>query len=262
MSLFFTRPDAHISLFHWGRIRVSGLRVPAPSYLEGVRAVYVADVHLRAGIPDRWLKSLLGQIAAEAPDLLLLGGDYGESPEQQRRFFAALGDALRPPLGAFGVPGNNDRECFPEPDDLRACMARGGVRLLLNECALLPREGGTLMISGVDEEKYGCPRPDVAVPDCPGPVYRLLLEHMPRWPQPPVDLALAGHTHGGQLNALGLTPFSVGFEAVGYAAVKGVVRRGGTTLLVSRGIGYSRLPLRVGVYPEIHRIEFVKPNVV
>ena len=257
MSNFYTRPDWHISFFQRGRIRVSPLRLEAPAFLDGLRAVYVADVHLRRSIPDAWLESLLRQIAALAPDLLLLGGDYGEAPDQQERFFAAVGSQARPRLGSFGVPGNNDREQYPDLDGLRAVMARGGVRLLLNEHVLLPVNGQLLAIAGIDEEKHGEPQSLRALSGCDRASYRLLLAHMPLWPEIRADLILSGHTHGGQLNFLGLTPFSIGFEAIGrYPLVKGVAERDGATLLVSRGLGYSRLPLRVGAYPEIHVIDF------
>ncbi len=257
MSNFYTRPDWHISFFQRGRIRVSPLRLEAPAFLDGLRAVFVADVHLRRSIPDAWLEGLLRQIAALAPDLLLLGGDYSESPDQQERFFAALGRQARPRLGSFGVLGNNDREQYPDPGDLRAVMARSGVRLLLNEHALLPVNGQLLAIAGVDEEKYGEPQSFRVLSDCARADYRVLLAHMPLWPDAPADLILSGHTHGGQLNFLGLTPYSIGFEAMErYPLVKGVAEKDGATLLVSRGLGYSRLPLRVGAYPEIHVIDF------
>lgn len=256
MSNFFTLPDAHVSLFQRGRVRVTGLRLAAPDFMAGLRAVYVTDVHLRASTPEAWLTALLAQVADLRPDLLLLGGDYGESVPQQQRFFAALAALPRPRLGIYGVAGNNDREDFADPAALRACMARGGAQLLLNERVRLPLAGGVLDLAGLDEEHNGCPRLPAGFGGSGGGVYRLLLQHMPRWPERHADLILAGHTHGGQLNFLGLTPFSVGFERFGYAATKGVHRRDGMTLVVSRGLGYSRLPLRVGAYPEFHVLDF------
>ena len=73
---------------------------------------------------------------------------------------------------------------------------------------------------------------------------------------------LAGHTHGGQFNFFGLTPFAIGFERIGSqrglapAMVSGARRFGQTMLVVSKGIGASRIPLRIGVRAEIHRLTF------
>ena len=256
MKPILSRPDAHISLFHFARVRTSRLRLPAPAFLDGVRAVFLADVHLRPGAPDRWLEALLAPIAAEKPDLVLLGGDYAESAAQAARFFAALGRLPRPRLGAWGVAGNNDRESFADVEALRACMAAGGATLLLNAHAFVPLRGGTLARAGVDEPKHGQPRPEAALAGTETADWCILLAHVPRWPETPVDLVLSGHTHGGQANVLGVTPYTFGFERARPPVVKGLARRGDMTMLVSRGVGYSRVPLRLGVYPELHVLEF------
>ena len=72
---------------------------------------------------------------------------------------------------------------------------------------------------------------------------------------------LSGHTHGGQFNLFGLTPYAVGFERFGARCfppllVSGEADFGPRRVMVSKGIGSSRIPLRIGVHPEIHRIEF------
>ena len=75
------------------------------------------------------------------------------------------------------------------------------------------------------------------------------------------DLVLCGHTHGGQFNALGLTPYSIGFERlygrrIAPLGVAGWQDADGARLLVSKGIGASRIPLRIGVRPEIELLCF------
>ena len=255
-----TPPEAHISLFHWGRIRVRTERIAAPAFLRGFRAAFVTDVHLRRTTPDRWLDALIDQIRALRPDILLLGGDYGEGLDQQKRFFAALTRLKTPPYGCFGVCGNNEPPLYPDLGALRGEMARGGARLLLNEHALVRLPGGTLVVAGVDDGKLGQPRPGLALRRCEGADYRILLTHAPRWPERRAELILAGHTHGGQFNVCGITPFTFGFEGNAYPLIRGRAERDGMTLLVSAGLGYSRLPLRLGVRPELHLLEFAAPE--
>ena len=77
-----------------------------------------------------------------------------------------------------------------------------------------------------------------------------------------VSLQLSGHTHGGQFNAFGLTPYGIGFERLDVprelrsVAVSGLHTFGEMQMLVSRGLGTSRIPLRIGVKPELHLLEF------
>lgn len=258
MSSILTRPDAHISFGFCGRIRTTVHEQAAPDFMQGVRALFVTDVHLRASASDAWLERLMGAIASAQPDLLLLGGDYGESVDQQERFFRAIAALPAFPLGAFGVVGNNDRERFPDPGKLRALMAKSGVKMLLNEAAVVNVGSGILAIGGVDELKYGHPRTKGLFDRCPGSAYRLLVSHHPLWPETHADLILAGHTHGGQLNAFGFTPYSVGYESNAHPCIKGVCKKDDMVMLVSRGIGYSSIPFRVGAFPEVNLCIFAK----
>ena len=68
---------------------------------------------------------------------------------------------------------------------------------------------------------------------------------------------LSGHTHGGQIRLWGRTAYALGFERrMGMLAVHGQEQIGGMRLLVSAGVGVSKLPLRFDAPPEIHLVEF------
>ena len=67
------------------------------------------------------------------------------------------------------------------------------------------------------------------------------------------DLALAGHTHGGQLVVPGLAPFWL--PPGGKRYVRGWYSRNGSQLFVSRGIGTSIIPARLFARPELAIIE-------
>jgi predicted MPP superfamily phosphohydrolase len=67
-----------------------------------------------------------------------------------------------------------------------------------------------------------------------------------------VDLALAGHTHGGQIFPLGL----VDWIQSGYLA--GPYRCGSTNLYVSSGAGFWGPPMRLGTQSEISLIKLLE----
>lgn len=263
MSRLFPRPDWYFA--RCGRLnafvhecRVGG----APDFMRALRAVFVSDTHVKPRATRSELAALTGMIAALSPDVVLLGGDYADDTDNTVRLFEALG-ALKPPLGMYGVVGNNDAEAWGDRlDALGDVMRRAGCELLVNGGARLPVGGGELWIAGVDEYKNGRPRAAGLYPEGPAPDrYRILLSHYPVMPDVAPDLMLCGHTHGGQFNLLGLTPFAIGFERVKSPriptlAVSGQFDLGGMKLVVSKGVGASRLQLRVGVRPEIELISF------
>jgi len=259
---FFSRPDRWLGRCGDLRCEVVRRGIPgAPGFLRGLRALFIADVHIGADTREADIAAFADRIAAQRPDLLLWGGDYSDRPEQARRLFDAL-RGLQLPLGSFAVVGNNDREAWPDPEALRDVMGASGIRLLLNESATVPLDGGALVIAGVDEHRYGAPDARNLYPaTAGGKRYRVLLSHYPVLPASLPDLMLSGHTHGGQFNLLGCTPYTFGFERViahrrAPRYIAGLHRHGGAQVFVSKGVGASRIPLRIGVRPEIDLLTF------
>jgi uncharacterized protein len=70
---------------------------------------------------------------------------------------------------------------------------------------------------------------------------------------PRVALTVSGHTHGGQVRLAGFSPVVPSIYGNRYAY--GHVVEDGRHLIVSGGLGCSRLPIRLGVPPEIVSIE-------
>jgi predicted MPP superfamily phosphohydrolase len=69
------------------------------------------------------------------------------------------------------------------------------------------------------------------------------------------DLALCGHTHGGQIALPWGAPVFVPGGSLNRRYHRGRYEVGGTrprTLLVSRGVGCSTLPVRLFAAPEVH----------
>lgn len=219
------------------------------------------DLHAAPRTTRADMDALARRIAAARPDIILLGGDYADAPGPALRLFECLA-GLSAPLGRFAVLGNNDREAFPDVDALRRATSAAGFRLLVNEAVSLRLNGGRLIVAGLDEYRHGHPDPAGLYPPHAAPnLYRVLLSHYPRAVDPMPDLMLSGHTHGGQFNLLGVTPYTVGFERIlgrrrASRFIAGMHDCRGGQALVSKGVGASRIPLRVGVRPEIDLLVF------
>ena len=151
MYQFFSKPDRYFA--RCGDLRCSLTEhrlLHAPAFLRGVRVLFVSDVHALPTTTDRDMAALASHMAATRPDIILLGGDYSDEAEPARRLFEHL-SVLSAPLGMYGVLGNNDREAFPDPDDLRRALWPCGIELLVNESRTIKLKGGRLVIAGLDE---------------------------------------------------------------------------------------------------------------
>lgn len=251
----FTRPSGGLYL---------GKRLLNPPTVTRVHAgapgkiAFVADPHIRpngAFMADTIAK----QVAALRPNLVLLGGDYGEYDEGETYFFESLASFL-PGTPMFAVPGNNDDARFGgDREYLFGLMRKCGVTPLINECARVTVNGTTVEIAGVDDAYLHEPSAKDLFSGG-GSAYRVLLSHAPHrflLDESAPDLMLAGHTHGGQINVCGLTCYVlIRYEPrFKYTHIAGVKRVGNTVCVVSRGIGTSKFPIRFGARPEIHLID-------
>lgn len=247
-----------------------------PSAFDGLRIAFVSDIHIRRSFPLPRAEALAQMIASFHADMLLMGGDYAESAPDALAFAQML-EGISPKLGIYGVLGNNDRECFPQENDiarLKTAFARSGATLLVNEQVRITERGQTILIAGLDELKHGAPDLNGALHGVQECALGILLCHYPQlavravhhgreclmgWP----DIALCGHTHGGQWAIGRVSAYTLGFERA-LGAGHAFPWRGLSTLhasaepgvpcLISNGVGTSLFPLRIGAQPEIHLI--------
>lgn len=220
-----------------------------------LRVVLLADLHAEPHSARRTAR-IVRRTRALSPDLVLFAGDFVSglrAPPSILRSLAPLA-RLRAPLGVFAVLGNHDSE--PEYEDAVArAVARAGVRILDNENVRLP--GGAALV-GLGSHRAGEDDPARAFSGVSEGTPAIVLVHNFRSLELPgasrFDLALAGHTHGGQ----GCVPFT---EICPFLEddMKPFTRglydwpRGGR-LYVSRGLGTSGVAARIGARPEIASI--------
>ena len=68
------------------------------------------------------------------------------------------------------------------------------------------------------------------------------------------DLALFGHTHGGQINLFGWTPFRNVSKELSARYISGWREENRAAILVSNGVGTSVFPVRLFAQPQVHLI--------
>lgn len=226
-------------------VPVAGL----PRALSGYVLAQVTDAHLTA--LGRVELAIVEAVKASGAAAVALTGDIVDRPSSLP-ILAELGAALtRTGAKLVATLGNWEHWAGFSPAQLDASYSRFGGRLLVNESIEL----GGVIFAGTDDGYAGTPRWDHTLGTLPassGP--RVLLTHSPAMfdlapdEVPRFDLALAGHTHGGQLRLGGFAPFlppgSGRFVSGMYEARVG---RG----YVSRGTGVSVVPARFTCRPEL-----------
>jgi predicted MPP superfamily phosphohydrolase len=228
----------------------------ANSSPDRLRLVQISDLHLKR--IDSFHETLALRVDALRPDLLLFTGDTVDESTNVPLVGEML-SLLRTGAPRIGVMGNWEYWGEVTPDALGEEFLRGNGLLLVNRSVEIDFGGRMLLVTGLDDWLAGSPDPVRALP--PASIARerghqVVLAHCPvhrdvlassASDAAPAPWVLSGHTHGGQvwLPGLHVTPRGSGHY------LKGWYRGALPHLYVSRGIGTSRVPLRVGSRPEV-----------
>lgn len=182
---------------------------------------------------------MLRLVEAERLDLIVITADYPGFGDVLRRLHA--------PLGVWIVRGNHEN-WWPVKNE-REFYESAGAKLLLNSSAQVRED---VWLIGFDDRFAGSPDSEKALAGIPESAYKIALFHSPAYFDEiggRCNLALAGHSHGGQvrlpfIRPPWLPPFTGRY-------FKGWFEKRGTQMYVSRGVGTSIMDVRFLCRPEI-----------
>jgi len=216
-----------------------------PPSLSGLRIGLITDVHRSLWVTDDDVRRAVAMIMREAPDVIVLGGDYVTWGD--RNYVRAAAEALgllHAPFGVFGILGNHD-----DDRDMPAALAARGVQMLKDARTTVSVKGEAVDFIGI---RYWTKRgSDIASIVRGATGFPVLLAHDPRRLAEAaalkISLMLSGHTHGGQVVLPGLGAIA----KQKFPVLAGPARRGQTTMFVSRGVGTVYVPIRINCPPEV-----------
>jgi predicted MPP superfamily phosphohydrolase len=228
-------------------------RLADDSRRKPLRLAFASDFHAGATTHPKLLAEACDALAEFEPDVLLLGGDFVSVRASYIERLAPLLARVPAPLGKFGVLGNHDLRA--DHTLVTSALQDAGVRMLTNRYQRLDAPFDDLTICGLDDATRGAPRPDLSLDPVPG--RRIVLMHSPEglslMAERPFDLALCGHTHGGQIVLPWGTPLFVPGGRLNRRYRGGEFTLSGQRrLLVSHGVGCSTVPVRLFAAPEVH----------
>ena len=225
-----------------------------PSAFEGFTILHLSDLHADLSGPAMRRAAELAD--GLQYDLCVLTGDYrGRTHGDCRPCLEAVA-GLREALSGdvYAVLGNHDSiTMVPYLEAL-------GIRVLLNECVVIERDGASIYLAGVDDAHFfRADNIEKAAAGIPQGCVSVLLSHTPEIYRQAAhagfNLMLSGHTHGGQICLPGGVPILLE-AALPRAFAAGAWRHAGMAGYTSVGTGSSVVPARFNNRPEItlHRL--------
>jgi hypothetical protein len=230
-----------------------------PVAADGLVVAHLTDLHLGALIGEKRLRSVIDQIDAMQPDIVVVTGDLVDGDAGRVEDMVPDLKTLTAPLGVYSILGNH--EIYAGPDRCRKLMRDSGF-IVLDNTAVEAVSG--LWVAGVPDSGRG-PGTDgldgaleAALAEVGEGGAIVFLQHSPGNEETTaaagVGLMLDGHTHGGQI-----WPFHYMVRRA-YPHIAGVRKINGMTQVVSRGAGRWGAPMRLFAPSEIYRITLRSPE--
>lgn len=222
-----------------------------PEAFNGFKLLHLSDLHLDAvaGMGEH-----IGRLCTTLKyDAVLLTGDFRfythGSYYEVFREIEHLTKRLECRYGLYGILGNHDfLEFVPK-------LEAQGIRMLLNESAVIEKDGAELWIVGLDDAHfYGVHDYEKGFSNVPEEAIKILMVHSPETLEDAhrygSDFVASGHTHGGQVCLPGGVPLWLNANcARKYCGGRWEYK--GMPGYTSRGTGSSGLPIRFNCRPEI-----------
>lgn len=232
-----------------------------PSSFEGYKIAQISDLHnAKFGENNARIIEILHE---ENPDMIAITGDLIDSNRTDIDIAVQFMQQAVHIAPCYYVTGNHEAWIGEDYQQLEKKMIDVGVRILHDEVMPIYKDGESIQLIGLDDPDFA--DRDAVVQDSMldsklknlklQDGFKLLLSHRPEtfhsYVSTNVDLVLSGHAHGGQFRM----PFIGGIVAPNQGLFPeydaGVFGERGTTMVVSRGIGNSIIPVRLNNRPEI-----------
>lgn len=247
------------------RYSVASSRLPAS--FDHSRIVVISDLHNAEFGEDNC--QLIRLIEQESPDMIAITGDLVDSSKTNMETAESLIHHLTSIAPCYYVTGNHEAWLGEQYQELEKMLLKEAVVILHNTSVPWKKGQDSIQLAGLDDPDFTDRDSSVQQSILETRLhemdltddYCILLSHRPEafeaYQSEKVDLVLSGHAHGGQfrLPLIGgiIAPNQGWFPK--YDA--GIYSQQNTTMIVSRGIGNSIIPVRINNRPEIVSVELI-----
>ncbi len=258
LTIFFIWQNNHITISNYEYINS---KIPKGFY--GYRIVQISDLHNKD-----YHGKLLEEIKKTNPDVIIITGDLIDRRCTRIDIAEEFVQEAVKIAPIYYVSGNHE-QLSGEYEVLKEKLKKANVQIIDNSYIVLNKSGDEIGLMGIadpaiqeNEQTYLWDDNTQYVKDRITELYEgadsnfnILLSHRPEqfpiYKEANLDLVFCGHAHGGQMRI----PFIGGIVAPNQGFfpkyTEGIYSEGVTSMVVSRGLGNSIIPLRIFNPPEV-----------
>ena len=228
--------------------------------LNGMKIAQISDLHNKKF--GKGQKNLLQKLEKYQPDIIFVTGDVIDSNHTNVEVALEFLEGAVKIAPTYYVIGNH--EMWLDADtlaELKSGMEKLGVYYVDNECLSIPYGETTYNLVGLDVDNLYGGNLDQCMEKLDGDKLSILLAHEPqyfnRYCTIGMDLVFTGHAHGGQVRLPVVGGLVAPDQGLFPEYTEGIHVEDQTTMVVSRGLGNSIIPVRIFNFPEIVYVELM-----
>lgn len=250
----------------WGNITVGVTNYTVssdrlPQGFDHYKIAVVSDLHNGEYGEDN--RHLLSVIQKESPDMIAVTGDLVDSSKTNMEIAERFIKKLVEIAHCYYVTGNHEAWLGERYQELEKTLKDMGVVILHDSSVRIMKDNEMIQIAGLDDPDFIDRDPSVQERTLKTKLeemkitkdYCILLSHRPEffktYVSEHVDLVLSGHTHGGQFRLPLIGGIIAPNQGIFPKYDAGKYSENSTTMIVSRGIGNSIVPVRFNNRPEV-----------
>ncbi len=240
------------------QLKVSSLdysNVNLPQSFAGKKIIFISDIHYGCG--ESLLPNAVQKINSIMPDYLVIGGDMIDKDSRYIDQFLEEINKVDLKIPIYAVLGNHDNRRAVKAELIKKIETNGRIHLINNSGVWLTQGNDRIRLSGVGSLSNDTQLLDKALDSAKMEDFSVLVTHEPDYfenmDKDKVDLVLSGHLHGGQMTFHNLWHPLVPTKYLN-KYMHSIIRSDNSTLLITKGLGNTLIPVRLGSQPEINVI--------
>lgn len=233
---------------------------------DGLKIIHFSDIHYKRAINENKIKSIIKEINASKPDIVVFSGDLIDKDtlltDNDFNFLTEEFNKINATYGKYAVLGNHD---YKEKEKVEEVFNKSNFLYLENDHDVIyDKEKNKIFIGGIGNVTYKLNDVDKTLEQIEKDTtynYKIIITHEPDISDEIVEkenvsLILAGHSHNGQvrlplLGAIYTPPYAEKYYDEYYQLKD-------TELYISSGIGVSTINYRLWNRPSINLYRLYK----
>lgn len=233
-----------------------------PESMNDVTIAFISDIKYNEFMDKTRLSNMISKLNTTSPDIVVFGGDIFSEPDknvpdsQMSKDITTILKSIEAPLGKFAVLGDQDNLNEEVKKIVSQILYDSDFEVLSDSTIRLRNQNNdSISLIGLNNLINGDPKPENAMKNGNENEFNILVTHCPDAVSKSginleyIDLALAGHSLGGQIYLPVIGPIYTEEGATTYN--RGQYDINGSKLFVSNGLGTSNIDMRLMTPPQI-----------